>query len=448
MRVAFALLLLSAPAHAGSVDTEVAADFFRASSVFADETLASHEIGMRIRVDLRELEDRLEVHADYHGREPFGGDPMNAGHRLLYRAELSYALVEDRFTLGLGRFIPAAVMFTPVDGLRAELKLGDFALRAFGGRRAITTSRRNVALDRFLPAAGLGLAYRSERYQAALGAGFSRDDLVLFEATREEPFDALSLYLDASARPIDALFLGGAISFLGRAGFTLGPVWSTVDVDVSALDLFNGHVWAEWRPLPSLRARYTFHHQSVAAFRARVSFGGATITDEAPRFLDNRIDLGWRFFDLGWLRPELRHRIRNDRTELRGGGRLEVDTLGVPGLVLRGRLLYEDVRFDAEGPDLDRLLWSAAVGYKKYGVDAELGARLLERAAAPVSGRADVPREIEDLAPFVLDAQRVVFLRGFYSADEWFLGLDAEKSLEESELRFFVQAGVLWGAEW
>jgi len=59
-----------------------------------------------------------------------------------------------------------------------------------------------------------------------------------------------------------------------------------------------------------------------------------------------------------------------------------------------------------------------------------------------------VPREIEDLAPFVLDAQRVVFLRGFYSADEWFLGLDAEKSLEESELRFFVQAGVLWGAEW
>ena len=101
-------MLWGATAWAGQVDGSVGVDYFRSSSRREDPRepqvprgLTAQDIGMRVRARLLELDDRLEVIVDYRGREAFGGQiadgvAANANHRLLYRGEVRYAIIEDR----------------------------------------------------------------------------------------------------------------------------------------------------------------------------------------------------------------------------------------------------------------------------------------------------------------------------------------------------------------
>jgi hypothetical protein len=78
----------------------------------------------------------------------------------------------------------------------------------------------------------------------------------------------------------------------------------------------------------------------------------------------------------------------------------------------------------------------------------------MERALAPVSSRRSdrnnpgEPTESEDLSPFALEAEDVVFARGWWSGRHVFVGADVERNLHDAETRFYVQVGALGEARW
>ena len=157
----------------------------------------------------------------------------------------------------------------------------------------------------------------------------------------------------------------------------------------------------------------------------------------------------------GWVRPDLRIRLRPGRTEVRVGG--GADAYLASGPFARGRIWLEDILAPGDRDDvatIDRILWQAGAGYERGAIQVEAGASFMDRAAAPVSSRsadptnASVPLSSDDLAPFALEAQNVAYLRGFLASRRGFVGLDLEANVVQGEVRAFVQVGLLGDASW
>ncbi len=470
--VAAVLLLLPNVAAAGYARGQVGLDLFYAESRDAQPTdgiaerLAAQELGMRIRFNGREIDDRLRLDIDYRGREPVGGDIQNATLRLLYQGEISFAVIKDRLTVAAGRFIAPAALLLPVDGLRVQLSpVPTLHLSVFGGRRAISISRRNLGFDRIRPAVGGQVRFVDGALTVEVAGAYAEDQAVLLKGSADESqevtedYGSGSLYGRLTWRPIRSLYVGGQVSFLEQARYILGPSWNAVELDVDTFNVWSGNLFGDWRPLRGVQIDYTFHYQRATAYRAGLRFeeGGPLDEDQAPDFLEHRVRFGWRPLDLGWIRLRGRLRDRPDRQERRVGVSVRADRLGLRGLYVQGRVFYDDIAFDDDveaPPDLDRLWWSAALGYRNYGLDAQLGARLLERFGNAVSGRRfnarqpGEPDAIVDLSPFTIQTQRILFLRAFYSGRFYFGGLDLERNIEDNEFRVVVQAGTFMEAAW
>lgn len=458
-------LLAQAPitAQRGGVDVEIGLDYLRASSSVTAATgvgppgsFALQEAGMRLRLEARELQGRLRFDADYQGREPLPGDFENSPLRLLYRAEISFD-VSPALTIHAGRFDAPSLTFLIIDGAKVDLRVDKLVIAPFGGRRAISASRRQLDFSEMLPAAGVyaGWIDRGLRLEAA--GIYDEDQPVLTKGSSGEfvsETGAASAYARAFWR-IDQLMAGGHIGFAQRASYVLGPTWTDVTIEAQALDLWNGVAFLEWRPERVLRLGYHFHTQNSGVFRAATE-SPVVIPGFEPYFTDNRLIAAYRVLDRAWLRGDGRLRLRKDRKEWRGGASLEADDLGVDGLHARVFAALEDVVFDEEGnPDLDRFLWSAAAGWRAdFGLEIEAGASFVDLASGPLSGRffdraaPGEPSSPEDLAPFTLETQQIFFARAFYADELWFGGIDFEQSLQDSELRLFLQLGLIVEAAW
>lgn len=472
LMVIVAVLVAPGVCRAGDFRSQAAVDFLYAESRDGQPTdgiserLAAQEIGMRIRFDVREFDQRLKVAVDYRGREPVSGDIQNSTLRLLYQGELSYALIKNELTVAVGRFVAPAALLLPVDGVRLDYSpINRLTISAFGGHRAISISRRNLGFGRLYPAVGAAVRFADTWLTAEVAGAYSEDQAILVKGSADESqelaedYGAGNLYARVMLRPISQLILGAQTSFLEQARYILGPTWSAVELDVDTFNIWSANLFGDWRPLKQLQVDYTFHYQQATAYRAGLRLDGSTDLggDQAPVFIDNRLRLGWRPFNLGWIRAWGRLRLRPDRQERRIGVSIRADRLGLAGLYIDGRVRYEDVEFDSDvddPPDLDRLRWSAALGYRNYGIDARAGARLVERFGSPVSGRqfdprqGDQPDSIVDLSPFTLETQRVLFVRAFYAIEVFFAGLDFERNLEDNEFRFMLQAGAFLETSW
>jgi hypothetical protein len=460
MKLAWALILLimipKSARASGDAEGEVGLDFLHAG-IFQNppvsgepETIVAQEMGVRVRLRARELDRRLSLDIDYRGREPIGGDVQDQAMRLLYAGELRYQIIAGTLTAGAGRFVAPSVAFLPVDGGRFDLAIDRLIFSAFGGRRAITTSLRNVELSTFLPAAGASAVYEDALLFAEAAYAYSGDRATIAET--DQTYRASSAYVRALSRLLPEISAGGQIAFSQRASYLLGPTWTTVALSVHAADLFSGSFFVDWRPLKELRLTYDLQYQ-----RTEIARDGQTsqLALVDPRFTDNQLRAAYRLFDVGWLRGAFRWRARNDRQERRYTIGADLDRLPLLGLFARGFVTYEDVSLDHPGPNLDRTLWSASLGYRLSGLDLEAGASFIERRAGPLSGLVATPRDPNDpsrpvdLSPFVLEAQRIAFVRAFYAGDIWFAGLDAEQNLVDAhERRFFAQLGALVEGEW
>jgi hypothetical protein len=449
------LALFASVAEAGEVDARLGTDFMRGSTGGEGASFVAQEVGVRFLLNLDELEDRLHVYVDYRGREPVGGDVQNLTLRLVYRAEVAYELIPDTLTLSVGRFVARAALFLPVDAVKAELVLGRLSFTAFGGRRAIDSTRRNVAFGDLLPAAGASVGWTDRSLQLALEGAFAKDQLPLVsqpDQAVEREVDAASVNARVYAQPLGVLGLGGELAFTSQAGYTLGPTWSSVELDVVALDVYGASWFADYRPARGLRFDYRGQYQRAGVFSSGLQDGSVQLLD--PNFFDNRVGAAWAPWDMGWVRASARLRLRDQRRELRYGLSVEVDDLGLDGPLLEGRVFYDDLELEGSAQVHDRLLWYAAAGYRGLGLDVRAGVSFVERTAAPVSGTTFDPRtpgqpvDSTELTPFVLAAQRVAFLRAFYSGTWWYGGADVEKALSGRGLRLMVQIGALWGTSW
>lgn len=449
----------------GTIDAQASADLL-AANVVSEEPgsgtppeLTALELGVRARVYATAFSRHAHVDFDYQGRQPVAGSSPNApAIHLLYKAEVSVDLLDKLIFIGVGRFLVPSAGLLPVDGLRAQLHVSKLVFQVFGGRRAITSTRTgNVDLTTMLPAAGGSVSLTLPRVQAELAGTFNRDQVTLGDSTQS--FDAFSASARGVGRPVDWLVVGAELSMAQRASYVLGPTWNSVELNARTVDLFAGVAFLEVRPLKTLRVSYDFRFQQAGLYREGIRLDPddpqVTVDGFAPRFIDNRLRVKWRPFGLGWLGPEVRFRVRPDRQEWRIGATADLAPAWAYGFCLRGGFTYEKmVQTGLELAPADRSYWSASLGWRWNGLDLAAGASNVQRSALPLSSRTstpydDGPNKPADLSPFMLEAQRIAFLRAFYGSGIWFAGLDFEQSLTDGrERRFFVQVGARLEKQW
>jgi len=446
-----------------TIDATAGTDLLAANSVATDPgsgdpaELTAYELGVRALLNATAFSRHVHLDVDYQGRQPIAGNLSNTPIHLLNRAELSVDLLNKLLYFGVGRFLAPSAVMLPVDGLRAKVMVASFELQIFGGRRAITSTRTgNVELSTFLPAAGLSAAVRTERVQAEAGFSFSRDQVPLQDGS-QAPHDQLSAYVRATGRLGEWLVLGTEVAVAQRATYVLGPAWGQVGLQTRSLDLFYGYVFADLRPHSTVRITYDLHGQRAAVSRDRDNFDPAEspLISITPQFIDNRLRVRWRPFQLGWLGPDVRFRVRPDRNELRVGGRLDLAPGWAKGVCLRATYMYEKMlkNGDAALP-ADRSYWSASLGWRWSGLDLSAGVSNVQRSNLPLSSRTysafdGGPTQPVDLSPFMMEAQRLAFVRAFYGSDLFFAGLDFEQSLTDTrERRVFAQLGARLEKEW
>ncbi|MCB9684245.1 MAG: hypothetical protein H6738_00160 [Alphaproteobacteria bacterium] len=456
------LCWLVAAALAGEAEGELALDLLHATSTSdlpssgPEEGLSATELGMRVRGSAEQA--RFSFALDYQGREAVAGQFTTTPYRLFYRAEAMATVVEDRLVVGVGRFIAPSVLFLAVDGARGVWTPSDSArIELFAGRRGITSARSNLGFDTWLPAVGGSGSWRGQRASldamASLAgdqASYGTEGVVPGDPTltTTDTWTAIAVTGGGTVEPVDdALVLGARGTISQGASWLIAPTASSPELVVTSVDLYQALGFARYRISDDARVDLDVISQVTA-----VPISLDELQD--PSFTDVRGRFAGRLLDAAWLRPDVRLRLRQDRTELRTGLAADIDHLVVPGPFVRARAWFDDILMDRTGDDVaavDRLLWSASAGWSRGGLDLEAGASFVDRAAGPVSGRSPALTTSQDLSPFVLEAQNIVFLRSFVAtSSRWFGGADLEANVQSGspEVRAFVQVGLLGDASW
>jgi hypothetical protein len=463
-------------AERGRWDGEVALDVLHATSEAAVPAggptpgLSATELGMRLRGTVET--GSVVAALDYQGREAVGGTFQTTPLRLFYRAEVVGTVAGDHLDLAAGRFVAPSVNFLAVDGGRLAWRPSDHVtVQVFGGRRGVSTTMSSLGFDTVLPAVGGGAALRGDDGAAEVQVSYAGDQAALPsgdpEAPIEDTWNALAASLRGHVEALeDSLLVGANATVSQRASFVFLPTPGSAQVTAQALDLFQGFGYVRWRPADAVRVDFDLLRQEANLEFAGVDSdpdapgvqlpGGVDVTVIDPTFTDARARGAVALGDHGWLRPDLRLRLRTGRTEFRYGLGADLTDLVTEGPFVRARFWLEDIMQGGEADDVgavDRLLWSGSGGWSSGPLEAELGASRMDRAAAPVSGRTEGRTTSEDLGPFVLEAQDVGFARVFVTDRSrfggWFGGLDAEMNLTaEPEVRAFVQIGVLGDGSW
>jgi hypothetical protein len=449
--------LLAAPATAGEVSGLAAVDVFHADSMNpgpaagAPDFASGQELGLNLKLRFSELDDDLQVRLHYRGREPLPGEVQNAALRTLYEAWVSYEVWDDVVTAKAGRFLVPSPVFLALDGaaVKVELPLG-LETSVFGGRRGLTTSRREAGIDKWLLAGGGSFGWRHELVQTFLHVNYAQDEAVLLKAGQETTatHGGVNLLGTVFSRPFDWLMLGGQLAFVQQANYVIGPTWAEAAITNEVINLLNAMAWTEWRPLKLVRVTYDFHFQRPQLVRSGTLEGtDETLTDELvdPNFMDNRIKLGVSPFAIGWMSGGVRHRLRPERHELRYFAELDVNHLVPWGFYANGQVIWEQILhhpdFAANAKEMDRLLGTMALGWTGFGFDVSTGLSYIERAGTPLSSRTGQAATPADLSPFVLEAQRLFFVRTAYNTRWFFTAFDFERNIDDNEYRAFAQVG-------
>jgi len=466
MSGAAACLLVAALAGA-PVDLRVlaGADAFLATDPGVT-SLAGAELGLTLRAEARGLVRRpgpqVDLKLDFAGRESFVGQRQ---FNNLYELKVVVRdLANGRVDLTFGRFRLPGGFWLFADGGMITARYTPWLSQSFyGGLRAFTTGRRNtwmadspvalpiagttLSLDRKRVQAQLSFTYAKDAVDLPLGAGLMLGQLRLERHLTDEYF--LDGYV--TVYPHDRVFLTAGASLGTRydVQFDAQNPYGATTLGVSTLGAVSAYGVVEGRPHKRVRLQYSVNFERVRLFSSEALAtqpDGTVGTVQAAdgSFQDHVLRAIW----LAWraLRVEGSYRLRyRGNTDLQH--RLQLGARGDD--LFRGMGLFLSIGIDVNtltGKIANRVIYSGGLSYVRRWLDVRAGVYFtdgigsgLAFSARQPTYPAGVPAE---LFPYVLESNRVAFVRGFATFWKMYAGLDVEENLDRAQLRVLAQLGV------
>ncbi|HZS37079.1 MAG TPA: hypothetical protein VFF06_09640 [Polyangia bacterium] len=417
------------------------------------------EIGLSVRADARDLAKRVDLRLDFRGREGIQG---NSSANELYELSATIRLIDKRLDLKVGRFPAPGGYWLILDGAMLRVHYTSWLTQSvYGGLRSFTTGRRNTWMSNEplpLPLVGTQIAFTHRIVQASIGFTWARDGIDLHEGEDEVTGQNLI------ERHIDnEYFLDGQVSIFPTekltfsAGATVGTRYDVqfnamnpygpTTLGVATLGAFGAWALAEWRVLKTLRLSYTFNFERIRLFQSQlltVKSDGTPVSAADGSFEDHALRATWRLWR--GLRADLQYRLRyRANTDLENHV-----TLGLRGDELwRGFGAFASVGIDYDtlaGKQHNRALYSAGLSYLRPWLDVRAGflytdgigsGLLFSQQTTATNGLSPT-----QLFPYVLETNRIAFVRGFATFWKMFAGLDVEENLEAAQLRVLAQIGA------
>jgi hypothetical protein len=419
-------------------------------------SLTDLELGITARIDLRDVARRWDFKLDFMGREGFIG---NSYWNQLIELSASVRLMNDRVKLSVGRMKTPGGFWLIVDGLKLDVKYTSYLGQSvWAGIRSYTTGRRDTWMGPedavVLPVAGTSLWVTHRIVDAQLSFSWARDaiDLRLGQVGDR---GALERHLE------DEYFLDGYVALYPveklnlSAGFSLG---SRYDVHFNAANPFGdttlgvatiGAVGAygliEYRPIKTLRLMYSFNYERVRLIQSQLlalKADNTPVEAAAGSFQDHALKISYRLWRA--LKAEARYRLRyRENTDLEH--HIVVGLWGDELWKGLGANLSVGVDMDTLQSKMhQRIIYSAGLSYIRAHLDLGLGILFTDGIGSGLTfsqhqgtGGA-TPTE---LFPYVLESNRVVYLRGFATFWKMYAGLDLEENVDSAQVRMLLQIG-------
>ena len=461
-----ALLLASARAWAVDVRVLGAADVLLATGPDGAQ-LSDAELGLTLRVDVRDLAQKLDLKLDFAGREAFVG---NSSYNNLY--ELSgnaKKLAGGRLDVKFGRIRTPGGFWLIADGGMLTVHYTSWLSQSvYGGLRSFTTGRRNTWMDPsplVLPLAGTSVQVNHRLVQGSLSFTWAQDGIddasELLGKTVLRFEDEYFLDGQVVVYPHDKVYLSGGASLGTRYDVSFDTVNPTAptNISVATLGSVSAFAIAEYRPIKRLRIQYSFNYERVRLFQSKLltlTPEGTQVTAADGSFQDHNlraVALLWRA-----LRGELAYRLRfraNTDIEhhLTIGARGDDLWRGLGGFVSLGVDLDQGITLGINDPTAqkihDRILYSAGLSYvrqRPFGLDLRAGILFTDGIGSGLvfssPSMASTGRAPTDLFPYVLETNRVAFVRAFATFWKMFAGIDVEENLDHAQLRMLLQVGA------
>jgi hypothetical protein len=249
--------------------------------------------------------------------------------------------------------------------------------------------------------------------------------------------------------PVDRLYLTAGASFGTRydVQYNAASPFGPTTLGVSTLGAVSTYALAEGRPHRRVRLQYSFNFERVRLFQSALLTqkpDGSPVLAADGSFQDHVLRAIW----LAWraLRVEGSYRLRyRANTDLQH--RLQ---LGVRGDDLfRGLGVFLSIGIDVnslENKIANRVIYSGGLSYVRRFLDLRAGVLFTDGIGSGLAFSARQPNYAAgvpaELFPYVLETNRVVFVRGFATFWKMYAGLDVEENLDRAQLRVLAQIGV------
>jgi hypothetical protein len=421
------------------------------------------ELGLTLHADLRDVAHRFDFRLDFAGREAFTG---NETYNNLYELSGVARRVAGLLDVTVGRFRTPGGFWLIADGAMLTARYTSWLSQSvYAGVRAFTTGRRPTWMTNdspeALPLVGTSVVANHRLVTGSLTFTYAQDDILLtreiFVPTSSQVHDGHHIedefFLDGqfTLYPLPSLYLSAGASLGTRYDiqFNAGSPYSPSTLGLSTLGSFDVYGYAEYRPLKRLRLAYTFNFERVRLFQSQL-LTGAQAADGSYEDHNLRVTyLVWRALKLD-ATYRLRYRANTD---------LEHHVVvGARGDDLwRGLGAFASVGVDIDsGLDLpagdavqrkvhDRIIYSAGISYLRTHFDGRAGITFTDGIGSGLRFSQHAMTESNgaptELFPYVLDTNRVAFVRGFGMFWKMFAGLDVEENLDLAQLRILAQIG-------
>jgi hypothetical protein len=425
------------------------------------------ELGLTLHGDLRDVAHRFDFKLDFAGREGFVGNSTWNNLYELYGA--ARRLAGGRLDVTVGRFRTPTGFWLTADGAMVTVRYTPWLSQSvFGGLRAFNTGRRATWMTtgpmRALPLAGTALAVNHRLVTGSLSFAYSKDDLVFYsgevptsKSVIEEHKIEDEFFLDGqvSVFPHPKIYLSAGASLGTRYDqkFDVNNPYGPSTIGVATLGAFGVYGFAEWRPWKPLRLAYTFVFERVRLYQSELLVVPGA---QAPQAADGSFeDHQLRATYLVWraLRLEAVYRLR-----YRANTDLEHHvTMGARGDDLwRGLGAFASIGVDVNsGIDLpgadpaqrkvhNRIIYSGGLSYVRAQLDLRAGVLFTDGIGSGLvfSTHTATPGAKSELFPYVLESNRIAFVRAFALFWKMYAGVDLEENLDQGQLRMLAQVGA------